>query len=215
VIRPGERPLHALRERGVEYVEVRLMDLDPFVPVGIKAQTMRFLDVFLLHCLLADSPDDTPQEIARSAATSTAPPPSAASRPALERDGREVKLTDWGARSSPSAAHRPRAGRRARHHRLRRRGALRRALLQTTRHAAVGARAGRHGARPRNSFAGVHAGAVGADQGQAAEAAVPAAQARWKRSWRAVAAGPAASRRATPCRSSTTASSTSRPSGWA
>ena len=39
VIRPGERPLHALRERGVEYVEVRCMDLDPFVPVGIDAQT--------------------------------------------------------------------------------------------------------------------------------------------------------------------------------
>ncbi|MGH8734830.1 MAG: glutamate--cysteine ligase, partial [Burkholderiales bacterium] len=31
-IKPGERPLHALRERGVEYVEVRLMDLDPFNP---------------------------------------------------------------------------------------------------------------------------------------------------------------------------------------
>ena len=30
-IKRGERPLHALRERGVEYVEVRLMDLDPFV----------------------------------------------------------------------------------------------------------------------------------------------------------------------------------------
>jgi glutamate--cysteine ligase len=30
VIYPGERPLHALRERGVEYIEVRLMDLDPF-----------------------------------------------------------------------------------------------------------------------------------------------------------------------------------------
>lgn len=59
----GERPLHALRERGVEYVEVRLMDLDPFVPIGIRASTMRFLDVFLLHCLLSDSPADTPQEI--------------------------------------------------------------------------------------------------------------------------------------------------------
>jgi glutamate--cysteine ligase len=47
----------------VEYVEVRLMDLDPFVPVGITAQTMRFLDVFLLHCLLSDSPHDTPEEI--------------------------------------------------------------------------------------------------------------------------------------------------------
>src|SRR4051812_21150799 len=36
-IRSGERALHALRERGVEYVEVRLMDLDPFVAVGINA----------------------------------------------------------------------------------------------------------------------------------------------------------------------------------
>ena len=98
VIRPGERPLHALRERGVEYEEVRLMDLDPFVPVGIKAQTLRFLDVFLLHCLLAASPDDTPQEIAalgrnqhRTAAFGRDP------ALLLERDGREVKLTDWGA----------------------------------------------------------------------------------------------------------------------
>ncbi|MEY2801835.1 MAG: hypothetical protein RL513_1420, partial [Pseudomonadota bacterium] len=62
---PGERPLHALRERGVEYVEVRLLDLDPFEPVGINAQAMRLLDVFLLHCLLAESPPDTPQEIAQ------------------------------------------------------------------------------------------------------------------------------------------------------
>jgi glutamate--cysteine ligase len=63
-IHQGERPLHALRERGVEYVEVRLMDLDPFAPVGITAPVMRFLDVFLLHCLLTDSPPDTPQDIA-------------------------------------------------------------------------------------------------------------------------------------------------------
>ncbi len=63
VIQPGERPLHALRERGVEYVEVRLLDLDPFEPVGIGAQVPRFLDLFLLLCLLADSPPDTPAEI--------------------------------------------------------------------------------------------------------------------------------------------------------
>lgn len=63
VIFPGERPLHALRERGVEYVEVRCMDLDPFEPVGINASTMQFIDLFLLHCLLADSPPDTPEEI--------------------------------------------------------------------------------------------------------------------------------------------------------
>jgi len=98
VIKPGERPLHALRERGVEYIEVRLMDLDPFVPVGITAQTMRFLDVFLLHCLLEDSPPDTPQEIAElkhnqhhTAARGREPGLR------LKRAGREVPLTEWGA----------------------------------------------------------------------------------------------------------------------
>jgi glutamate--cysteine ligase len=63
-IRPGERPLHALRERGVEYVEVRCLDLDPFCAIGISADVIRFLDVFLLHCLLSNSPPDTPDEIA-------------------------------------------------------------------------------------------------------------------------------------------------------
>ena len=62
--RSGERPLYALGERGVEYVEVRCMDNDPFCPIGIAADTMRFLDMFLLHCLLHDSPPDTPEEIA-------------------------------------------------------------------------------------------------------------------------------------------------------
>ena len=63
-IRSGERPLHALLGRGVEYVEVRCMDLNPFLPVGIDAATMRLLDVFLLHCLLSDSPPDSEAEMA-------------------------------------------------------------------------------------------------------------------------------------------------------
>ncbi len=58
-----ERPLHALRQRGIQYVEVRVMDVDPFARVGITADTMRFLDVFLLHCLTSESPPDTPEEI--------------------------------------------------------------------------------------------------------------------------------------------------------
>ncbi len=98
VIRSGERPLHALRERGVEYVEVRCMDLDPFVPVGIQAATVRFLDIFLLHCLLADSPRDTPAEIAelgrnQHRAASHGREPGLA----LERHGRPVLLMDWAA----------------------------------------------------------------------------------------------------------------------
>ena len=62
--RSGERPLNALRERGVEYVEVRCLDLDPFLPLGIDDTTCRFLDVFLLFCLLAESPDEHPRESA-------------------------------------------------------------------------------------------------------------------------------------------------------
>jgi len=61
--RSGERPLYALGEHGVEYIEVRCMDNDPFCPIGIAAGTMRFLDMFLLHCLLHESPPDTPEEI--------------------------------------------------------------------------------------------------------------------------------------------------------
>lgn len=97
VIRPGERPLHALRERGVEYVEVRCMDLNPFLPLGIDATTIRFLDILLLHCLLRDSPPDTPEEIAALgrnqhlvAARGRAP------GLVLERGGGEVALTAWG-----------------------------------------------------------------------------------------------------------------------
>ena len=66
-IQPGERPLRALGLRGVEYVEVRLVDIDPFEPVGIGLAQMRLLDIFLLHCLLSDSPPDSPQEIAAMA----------------------------------------------------------------------------------------------------------------------------------------------------
>ncbi|HWK53532.1 MAG TPA: glutamate--cysteine ligase [Hyphomicrobiales bacterium] len=52
----GQRPVHALREQGVEYIEVRCLDLNPFLSVGIEAEQMRFLDCFLLFCLLHDSP---------------------------------------------------------------------------------------------------------------------------------------------------------------
>jgi glutamate--cysteine ligase len=97
IIRPGERPLHALRERGVEYVEVRLMDLDPFCAIGIGAATIRLLDVFLLHCLLEESPPDTPAEIAAIGRNQNRV--AARGRKAgllLERRGQEVELFDWG-----------------------------------------------------------------------------------------------------------------------
>lgn len=61
----GETPIHALQDRGVEYIEVRCIDLNPLVPNGIDAETIRFLDTFLLFCLLQDSPETNNQEYAR------------------------------------------------------------------------------------------------------------------------------------------------------
>lgn len=96
VIQTGERPLHALRERGVEYVEVRCMDLNPFLPIGIDDNTVRFLDIFLLHCLLSDSPEDTPQEIA-ALARNQQKVATRGREPGLrlERGNDEVLLMDW------------------------------------------------------------------------------------------------------------------------
>jgi glutamate--cysteine ligase len=56
VVQSGERPLAALTSKGIEYIEVRLLDLNPYLPLGIDAQQVRFLDAFLLHCLLDESP---------------------------------------------------------------------------------------------------------------------------------------------------------------
>ena len=96
-IKPGERQLHALRERGVEYIEVRAMDLDPFSAIGIAPATCFFLDVYLLHCLLAGSPPDTKEEIAavgrnKQAVAARGREPGLL----LERGAHKVTLRDWG-----------------------------------------------------------------------------------------------------------------------
>jgi glutamate--cysteine ligase len=96
-IRSGERPLHALRERGVEYVEVRLIDLDPYSPIGITADTMRVIDLFLLHSLLSDSAPDTPNEIEAIAANQHAVAERGREPRLKLRRGHElVELAAWG-----------------------------------------------------------------------------------------------------------------------
>ena len=56
VTQSGERPLHALQARGIQYIEVRCLDINPFLPLGIDLSEARFLDAFLLFCALQDSP---------------------------------------------------------------------------------------------------------------------------------------------------------------
>ena len=68
VTHSGETPLAALRRGGVEYVEVRCVDVSPFHAVGLDAQQIRFMDTFLLYCLFSESPDCDDHDQAMQAA---------------------------------------------------------------------------------------------------------------------------------------------------
>ncbi|MCO7226393.1 glutamate--cysteine ligase [Pleionea sp. CnH1-48] len=58
----GVRPTRALSEGGIEYIEVRSLDLNPFDPLGVTQDTLHFIDVLLLLCLIKPSPCITERE---------------------------------------------------------------------------------------------------------------------------------------------------------
>lgn len=63
VARSAERPTVALRRRGVRYVEVRALDVSPFDPTGVNHEQLRFIEAFLIFCLLMDSPPVSETEL--------------------------------------------------------------------------------------------------------------------------------------------------------
>jgi len=97
VINSGERPVEALCARGVQYIEVRCMDIDPFEPLGINLQTTRFLDAFLLFCALNESPL-TDAVVDRENRDNFARTVKEGRRPGLmlHRGGAEISLQAWG-----------------------------------------------------------------------------------------------------------------------
>jgi glutamate--cysteine ligase len=109
VIQTGERPIQALCARGVQYIEVRCMDVDPFEPVGISLQAGRFLDAFLLFCALEESPQISPEEGLRHT-DNFARTVKEGRRPGLTLNNgeRDISLQSWGAdllaRIAPVAA---------------------------------------------------------------------------------------------------------------
>jgi len=96
VIRTGERPVQALCNRGVQYIEVRCLDVDPFEPVGISLETGRFLDAFLLFCALEESPLISAHD-SQLHARNFARTVKEGRKPGLTltRDGLEVPLQEW------------------------------------------------------------------------------------------------------------------------
>ena len=96
VARSGERPTAALHRGGIEYVEIRSLDIHVFDPCGISQNTMRFTEAFLIYCLLENSApfDDASDaetkfnqlEVARRGRDPQL---------RLRCDGAETALSDW------------------------------------------------------------------------------------------------------------------------
>jgi len=92
----GERPIQALVARGVQYVEVRCLDINPFLPTGIDLQQSRFIDAFVLYCALQESPQLANNEC-NNAASNFLTVVKEGRRPGLElnRNDSTIDLKAW------------------------------------------------------------------------------------------------------------------------
>lgn len=96
VARSGERPTTALRRGGIEYVEIRSLDINISDPAGVNQNTMRVIEAFLIYCLLEESPrldEASCAECTRNQAYTA----KQGRNPELHllRDGNEVTLASW------------------------------------------------------------------------------------------------------------------------
>ena len=96
VLQGMEKPTVALAKRGVEYIELRSLDVNPYEPLGINDEQMRFLESFLLFSLLTPSPAfeeaeqrDVNYNINAVAQNGRDP------QLRLRKSGSEVLLRDW------------------------------------------------------------------------------------------------------------------------
>jgi glutamate--cysteine ligase len=96
VARSGERPTKALLRAGVEYVEVRALDVSAFDPVGVNQNKMRFLEAFLALCVLKESPPlDAGQQRELDANHITVARRGREPGLTLGRDGRAYPMLNW------------------------------------------------------------------------------------------------------------------------
>ena len=96
VARSGERPTQALKRAGVEYVEVRALDVSAFDPVGVNQTKLRFLEAFVTLCLLKASPPIADAE-QHSLDLNHVTVARRGREPGLVlwRDGRSVPMREW------------------------------------------------------------------------------------------------------------------------
>jgi glutamate--cysteine ligase len=92
----GERPTQALYRAGVEYIEVRALDVSAFDPVGVNQNKLRFLEAFLALCLLRESePIGRDEQAVLDANHLMVARRGREPKLSLKRDGRDVPMLEW------------------------------------------------------------------------------------------------------------------------
>ena len=91
-----EKPTDALEARGIEYVELRSVDINAQHPLGVDETQLRFLEVFALTCLLHPGPQLEAGELDAIDAN-LLDVAHFGRRPGLQlrRAGGEIPLQDW------------------------------------------------------------------------------------------------------------------------
>ncbi|MFK7816058.1 MAG: glutamate--cysteine ligase [Gammaproteobacteria bacterium] len=94
----NEKPVHALGKRGVQYIELRSLDLNLYEPLGVGDTQLYFLEAFMLFCLLQESVQINKAE-RESIDNNDSKVAHEGRDPALtlERNGGPVSLQSWGA----------------------------------------------------------------------------------------------------------------------
>ena len=96
IARSGERPTKALHRGGVEYVEVRALDVSAFDPVGVNQNKLRFLEAFLALCLLRESaPISLGEQAALDANHLLVARRGREPNLMLSREGRGISMAAW------------------------------------------------------------------------------------------------------------------------
>lgn len=93
---PDESHFEALQSRGIRYVELRSLDINPFHPNGLNQSQLEFLEIYMHYCLFKESPliDIKSAEEIESNQNSVA---RSGRQPSLKisRDFKNIKMLKW------------------------------------------------------------------------------------------------------------------------
>jgi glutamate--cysteine ligase len=96
IARSGEHPSKALQRAGVEYIEVRALDVSAFDPVGVNQNKLRFMEAFLALCVLRQSePIGQREQESLDANHLTVARRGREPQLMLNREGREFPMLQW------------------------------------------------------------------------------------------------------------------------